>query len=91
MKDPFDLDNINMSMNQDREFLETGKELFNTPTGKKFLEKLRKYLEHPVSPAFQTERYACVREGQNEIIRFLIRLQQLNYKKDNKQSENIYE
>lgn len=57
------------------ELCKLGHDLFSTKSGGRFLDLLSGYLNHPVSPANGTERYACVREGHNEIIRLLMRMQ----------------
>jgi hypothetical protein len=58
----------------------TGHDLFSTESGSRFLELLEDFIKCPVSPAHQTERYACVREGQNEIIRMLLNMKYLEIK-----------
>ena len=52
--------------------------IFGSEEGKKFLELLKNYLMMPVSSVGKSERYACVREGHNEIIRMLLRMQRTN-------------
>ena len=54
--------------------------IFNTPEGKTVMNFLSRYLVAPVSSADFTERQACVREGQNEIIRMLLNFMKTNLK-----------
>lgn len=58
--------------------------VFNTVSGKEFIFGLEEmYLKSPVSPAGATERYACVREGQNEMVRLLVNMFNLKMGEDN--------
>lgn len=77
-------DNLQVQSKKEKDFIRLarlGHVLFNSVTGKEFIELLKDlYLYSPVSPYGATERYACVREGQNELVRLMINMR--NFKEE---------
>jgi len=55
--------------------IEHGNIILNTDHGEIFIDLLAEmYLMSPVSPAGYTERASCIREGHNELVRFMINI-----------------
>ena len=57
------------------ELCRLGENVFATDSGRKLLKILKQlYVESPVSSASYSERASCVREGQNEMVRLLLKI-----------------
>jgi len=61
-----------------------GNIMLNTTSGEEFISLLEEiYLKAAVSPAAVSERYACIREGQNEVVRLFINMRNLKLENNN--------